>query len=450
MLNETIGHRLSRGLDPGAIFSSFLFPTHGVVLVAVSGGSDSLALLLLFNAFIHRHAPGLTVRAVTIDHALRPDSAQEAASVGTLAERLGITHQVIRWNGQMPATGIQAAARMARYALLADAARAAGARFILTGHTEDDQHETVRMRLGRGTGRGLAGMAPATLLDGDIWLLRPLLSARKAELRALLAQAGVPWADDPSNNNPRFERTWMRREPEQGREAILVLRESWTAARERLGEAAAGLMMAHVDQPSPGLFRIAVPLLDADAALYTFRLLLASIGGRDQLPDHRRTEELFGRLRDRNGRWTLSGAVVDRRRAGLFLYRERRDIAGVEVESGAVFDNRLRVRSIAGTEGRGGFIVPAEPEASAGIATEVSGLPRSLVRAGFAAEPWFRSANGDTVPLERSGVSSKRLVAPFARFMPGFDHAPACALAALLGAPQPPALPLAAAQDRLP
>src|SRR5262249_36547635 len=144
------------------------------------------------------------------DHRLRADSAREAARVKALARQLNVPHRTLRWTGDKPSTGIQEAARRARYALLAQAARRAGATHIVTAHTRDDQAETVLFRLVRGSGLpGLAAMARATPLD-DIVVVRPLLDVPKARLIATLKACRLSYVDDPSNRDPRFARPRLR------------------------------------------------------------------------------------------------------------------------------------------------------------------------------------------------------------------------------------------------
>lgn len=180
------------------------------LLIAVSGGPDSTALLWLAARWRGRRKAGPKLLAVTVDHGLRPEAALEAKSVKKFATGLGIEHRTLRWTGDKPKSGIQEAARDARYALLAKAARRAGARHILTAHTLDDQAETVLFRLARGSGiAGLAGMARIVALD-DMALVRPLLGLPKRRLLASLEDAGVTFADDPSNRDPRFTRVRLR------------------------------------------------------------------------------------------------------------------------------------------------------------------------------------------------------------------------------------------------
>jgi tRNA(Ile)-lysidine synthase len=186
------------------------------LVLAVSGGPDSTALLYLAA----RWRTGLKRRpkllAVTIDHGLRKESAREALAVKMLARKLRVEHRTIRWTGRKPKTGIQEAARNARYRLLGEAARRLGAAEVLTAHTQDDQAETVLFRLMRGSGiTGLRGMQwggrlPASDEKDTLEVSRPLLSVPKSRLLATLAAAGIPFSDDPSNRDPRFTRPRLR------------------------------------------------------------------------------------------------------------------------------------------------------------------------------------------------------------------------------------------------
>jgi tRNA(Ile)-lysidine synthase len=192
------------------------------LVLAVSGGPDSTALLVLAVRWRAALKKGPALLAVTIDHGLRPESAREAHAVKRLAGRLGVRHRTLRWTGRKPTTGLQEEARRVRYRLLAAAARGAGAHHVLTAHTLDDQAETVLLRMARGSGlTGLGAMARESplFLPGaagqadertEIVLVRPLLDQPKARLIATLAAMGITFADDPSNRDPRFTRPRMR------------------------------------------------------------------------------------------------------------------------------------------------------------------------------------------------------------------------------------------------
>ncbi len=181
----------------------------GALGLAVSGGGDSLALMLLAAEW--GAARGERLAVASVDHGLRPEAAAEAAGVVARAGALGLPAAVLRWEGWDGRGNLQAAAREARTALLAGWAAREGLAAVALGHTLDDQAETVLLRLARGSGvDGLSGMAPATRREGVTWL-RPLLGLRRDALRAWLVARGETWVDDPSNDDPSFDRVTARR-----------------------------------------------------------------------------------------------------------------------------------------------------------------------------------------------------------------------------------------------
>ncbi|MFG1359927.1 tRNA lysidine(34) synthetase TilS [Xanthobacter pseudotagetidis] len=190
------------------LFAPFL--GHPGVLIAVSGGPDSTALAVLAARWRRARGEGPMLGLVTVDHGLRPGSAREAEAVRALADAIGLSHRTLHWRGAKPTTGVQEAARAARYRLLTAEAKARGSGAIALGHTLDDQAETVLFRLSRGSGlSGLAAMRPASRRDG-VALLRPLLGLPKARLIATLRAAGVPFVEDPSNGDTRYARARLR------------------------------------------------------------------------------------------------------------------------------------------------------------------------------------------------------------------------------------------------
>ena len=186
------------------------FEPQPLVAVGVSGGPDSLALMILADRWAR--ARGGIAWGLIVDHRLRPESAAEAATVaGWLAAR-GIPHAVLMWDGPKPATGIQEAARAARYRLLAEWCVAQGCLHLLTAHHRDDQIETYLIRRRAKSGPdGLAGMAALRELPG-LRLVRSLLAVPKVRLVAFLEAEGQPYVTDPSNRNPAFERARLRLE----------------------------------------------------------------------------------------------------------------------------------------------------------------------------------------------------------------------------------------------
>lgn len=176
--------------------------------LAISGGPDSLALLLLARAAFPDR-----IAAATVDHGLRPESAGEARFVADLCAKMNVPHSIVSADVNRGAASLQQSARRARYAALADWMRKEGIALLATAHHADDQAETLLMRLLRGAGvAGLAGVRARTPVpgDGNRQLIRPLLEWRRAELHALVEQAGIAAVDDPSNSDPRYDRTRIR------------------------------------------------------------------------------------------------------------------------------------------------------------------------------------------------------------------------------------------------
>ena len=200
---------LSAGpLDPVAIFSPLDdYPRLGL---AVSGGADSLALMLLAARYAATTPARQRFYVYCVDHGLRPEAASEVAFVCREAEKLGFHPRPLRWEGDKPATGIQQAARKARYTLIAEAMEADAVPVLLTAHHLQDQAETVLMRLAHGSGlEGLRGMDYFSVL-GDLQVVRPLLHTDPDQLRAVVAEAGLTPVADPSNTDLDFERVRWR------------------------------------------------------------------------------------------------------------------------------------------------------------------------------------------------------------------------------------------------
>ena len=175
------------------------------IAVAVSGGSDSMAVLHAMAGQRENNGPH-NLEAVTVDHGLRDGSVDEAARVAAFCAELGIKHTTLTWGTWDGAGNLQDAARRARYKLMADWARKTGIDGIVLGHTKDDLAETFLMQVARKAGLdGLTSLRDAVEIHG-VWFHRPFLGARRSELQAQLRQAGVAWIDDPSNDDDVFAR----------------------------------------------------------------------------------------------------------------------------------------------------------------------------------------------------------------------------------------------------
>lgn len=293
--------------------------------VAVSGGPDSLALTLLAHAWAV--ARGGRVLGLIVDHGLRPESAKEAALVRRWLDNRDIAVRVLAWHGPKPATGLQAAAREARYQLLLDSCRAESILHLLLAHHAEDQAETVAMRAERRSGAaGLAGM-PAVVETGGVRLLRPLLSVPKHRLRATLQAVSQPWLTDPSNASPRFRRGQLRRD------SGFVWQPWWKQGREHaqtrtaLDRELARFLACHARPHRFGFVRLAFHAwlaLPVELRLAALIRLLVSIGGSTYPPHTDSLRQLDATLAGAPGRTrsTLGGCLIAKVDKDLVIARE--------------------------------------------------------------------------------------------------------------------------------
>lgn len=312
------------------------FAKQDIIAIAVSGGPDSTALLFLAARWRAARKTGPQILALTVDHGLRKESAREANAVKALAKKLGVAHRTLRWQGEKPKTGLQEKAREARYALLASAAKKARANFLLTAHTLDDQAETVLFRLLRGSGvSGLQAMAQVSPCPGAPWLklARPLLAIPKARLIATLQQAGISFADDPSNRDPRHARPRLRAlMPQLEAEGLSAQRLALLASRLRRAEdalrRAVAQAQAKISRTPWGegtrivLDREAFAALPQEIAIRLLGNALAQVGDEGPV-ELRKLESLFESLAPgADGfRRTLAGALVTQAPRELVIER---------------------------------------------------------------------------------------------------------------------------------
>lgn len=304
------------------------------LVVGVSGGGDSMALVLLADRWVR--ARGGSLLALTVDHGLRPESAAEAACVGDWLAARGIEHRILRWDGEKPHSGLQAAARAARYALLRQACAEAGIDQLALAHHRDDQAETVLLRLSRGSGvDGLAAMAAARK-DGPLRLIRPLLAYPHERLLATCRAFGQEWIEDPANRNPAYARGRLRAVAAllagEGLDAAALAATARRAGRARAAlESMTNTLLAEAADLRPeGWIRLRRgPLLAVpeEIGLRALARCLATIGGADRPPKAEALERLFAETAgDAASGRTLAGCrivpVRSVRRDELVIARE--------------------------------------------------------------------------------------------------------------------------------
>jgi tRNA(Ile)-lysidine synthase len=320
-------------IDAAALFAPLA--SEGSLLLAVSGGPDSVALMLLAAQWSLRTKRDIAT--ATIDHGLRPESHNEALLVGQWARAQGFSHHLLTWRGVKPSTRIQERARKARYQLLAQCAHDVGATAIVTAHHADDQAETILFRLTRGSGvAGLAGMAAVSSLD-DLRLRRPLLSMRKQQLEAVCVKAGHDFLRDPSNENPDFARTRLRllksSLAQQGLDCAALLRLGARAAQaeEALAWSAARILASspHARGDNDNVSRFDALMLQTLPKELLQRVVATQIArfGARQPPRLERLESAAQRLAEALAaqsslRLTLGGALITLDKAELTIERE--------------------------------------------------------------------------------------------------------------------------------
>jgi len=332
--------------DPGAALRAATagFGSGAVLGVAVSGGGDSVALLVLAAEVLGPDR----VRAATVDHGLRPEAAGESRAVAGLCARLGVGHQVLHWDGPAARGNLMDAARQARLGLLAGWARQQGLAAVALGHTRDDQAETVLMRLLRGSGvDGLAGMFPARRARGVLWL-RPFLGVSRAALRIALGARGIDWAEDPTNADPRFARARVRAAMTAlGLDPAGLAETAARLARARAAlEAATDQARAQLVVEDRGTARLDPAALDLPVELRD-RLVAALIGALSGAVYRPRLAALHRALAQvaRPGGTAVLGGVGLRhegpREGGTIrLWREPAAVAGLRVPATGPWDRR--------------------------------------------------------------------------------------------------------------
>jgi tRNA(Ile)-lysidine synthase len=334
--------------------------------LAVSGGPDSLALMLLAQRWAATQARPPRLVVYSLDHRLRPEAEAEVAMVLAEAEKLGLSARGLVWEGPPPETGVQEAARLARYRIMGEAMAEDGVRVLATGHHRSDQAETILMRLAHGSGLdGLKGMSLLSNVEG-VTVFRPLLDVEPQTLGKLVAEAGLTPARDPSNDDTSYERVrWRQLLPSLAAEGLdggalsrfaarmaeadLALSQLTDAAFAELvsfdGFGAASLPLAMLTALSPAVGR------------RVLSRVLAVVGGRQRPRALGQVERLFEQLTtDTLPRGaTLLGAVIRIKGETLSIAREPGRVLPEEqklsAHSAIVWDERFRITNISGETG---------------------------------------------------------------------------------------------------
>jgi tRNA(Ile)-lysidine synthase len=315
-----------------ALAAFSLLSTYPSAALAVSGGPDSVALMHLARRWCSAAGrdPG-SFAVLTIDHGLRPESRSEAEFVSGLARGLGFRHETFTWEGPKPSTGLQAAARASRYGLMTAYCRAHGIACLVTAHTENDQAETMLMRLRRGSGLdGLAAMPPVTERDG-VALVRPLLGIAKSRLIAYLRARSIPFVQDPSNDNVFFERVRLRHAMKALTQTGVTPHALATSAlrlnrcREALNCAAEAFLDEHFVVSSLGqaeIKRSALSTAPSEIVLRVLSKALPLIAGQEEPPRLIKLERLLDLLAHPRWETTLGGCTISASPEALHVFRE--------------------------------------------------------------------------------------------------------------------------------
>ncbi|MGP4804535.1 tRNA lysidine(34) synthetase TilS [Agrobacterium cavarae] len=413
-----------------------------LLLVAVSGGSDSTGLLLaLHEVLLASGRDDVQLHAVTIDHALRPEAADEAQAVRSLCRGLNIPHDILRWDDQKPKTGISAAARLARYRLIGKVAGKIGATAIVVGHTLDDQRETIAMRSQRSAQAGmpgLSGMADAVLYNARHWVLRPFLSVRREDIRDYLAVKGQGWFDDPSNEDDTYERVRVRKlsrgaEP-PSREPLLD--------RIELASRAAAFVHSGAQAYPGGLIKLSANCLGEDATVirYALAALACVAGGRAYPLAAQSMDRVMAFVTAKEpGRLTAGRVIFDRRKDGLYLMRENRDVPAITVAPGETtrWDERFEIvnHSKVPVTVSGGAVADAEDATPTAV-------PAGVLKRAKPSQPLVTPEGAGQEEADLRSITMRPLLAPYDLFLPRFDINLANAIALSLGRGVYPQLPL--------
>ena len=384
---------------------------HKAIGLAVSGGPDSLALMLLAQRWAATVDPSPRLIVYSLDHGLRPEARDEVATVLGHAESLGLAARGLVWTGDKPETGLQEAARQARYRIIGEAMKADGATLLLTAHHRGDQAETVLMRLAHGSGiEGLKAMAPMSQVEG-VPVFRPLLDVEPASLATLVDAAGLVPAQDPSNEDLAYERVrWRKLLPALAAEGLDAAALSLFATRmaeadaalAQMADAAFGELVALDGFGAASLPREAFHALSPAIGRRLLGRVLNIVGGRQKPRALGQVERLYDQIAagDLPRAATLMGAVVRLRGDNLSVSREPGralpDAISLLPRQGLIWDQRFRITNVSDDKdlvaGATDFMPRHRLETFLGFKVTT---PAEAIRTA----PMVRNADGDVLAL---------------------------------------------------
>ena len=421
-------------------------PRH--LAVAVSGGADSMALVWLIKEWSNTTAGRIT--ALTVDHGLRPGSAEEATQVAKWMAAWDVPHHKLLWRGEKPSTGIQEAARTARYTLMSAWCRENGVDALVLAHHREDQAETFLMRLLRGSGPdGLAAMRPLTSLNG-VRIVRPLLDVAKESLVSILQDIGQAWIEDPSNHDAGFTRVkvreWMPGLEAHGIDAgrLGALSGAFGLLRFQLEDMTAEAVGSLVHFDPGGWAEVPRSVIQTAPEILARRMLrsvLKSVGGSGHAPRSGRMARGLQHLRSQDSfkAFSLGGCVVlEKNHKVMILREERRGTPPLKVEAGdrIVWRNRY-LCAFGGEETAGRPPYTVAPLSAAGWAQLLQWEPNlrnsGVFHACAATLPALYDGNGlleiprfglrrPSGPEEGKGTNTGSVRFETAHFFPDFEE----------------------------
>ncbi|MEG8099285.1 tRNA lysidine(34) synthetase TilS [Candidatus Liberibacter brunswickensis] len=383
-------------------------PAH--ILVAVSGGSDSMGLLVALHSILSESSfRNIKFSAISVDHDLRMEAKDEIKYVSNICFKLGIPHSVVSWKNPKPKTGLMAAAREVRYALISKHAKIIGATLVVTAHTFDDQLETVYMRSQRDCaekGMGLSGICDTILYDLHLWIVRPFLRCRREDIRSFLMQRNIGWCEDPSNNDDRFERARVRRIiSDIDLYSLHDKIEKFKNLRMTINNSISMLIPKYLTVHLRSIISVSNDVLYMDSSLvsYLLKVSIAVCGGQFFFPGYSSMKRLMSFIKyGKMGCISIGRVVIDRRANFLWITRAVRNLPTLSIppKETAIWDGRYKFENLSDT------LVQIGPR-SYKKSDVPSGIPSIVAQRAIS-----------SMPSKKGG---KPFMAPFSRFMTRFD-----------------------------